>query len=416
MMARPILQLGSDNLSTRGFVTSIAFSPDSQLIAASAANAPTPTVWLFEIQSGVMTKRIAPADKPAGWIQSLAFSPDQSRLAWGEVGGYVALWDLAVDRLVWREKVHQNRVNDVRFSPDGKLLASCADDGTAVLRQVDDPERAVRNFDTGKGPEIGAYSGDGMGSSGGISLAFTPDSARLVVGSAASAEISIWRIQDGKLSRRIRKAHGNSGGSANPSLQSVAVTPDGRRIISSGQHTVPITDTKLKYGPKNVTMTEIRIWDIESGNRVKDLNGDEDHGFGYVSLSHDGKYIAVGDFSVLRWQRRRDSTRRADWQGTAAFCCRLPHRRGKAGGSRATISIVAGSLQRRRPGHGLVFGRRRRRLGCRIWKDDTQDSAPACTRLPRCCFARWEVTGNVRTSIRGRLRGRHNSPLRSGNR
>jgi WD40 repeat protein len=299
-MAQPLLQLGSDNLSTRGFVSSIAFSPDSQLIAACAANAPTPTVWLFEIQSGAMAKRIAPTDKPAGWIQSLAFSPDQSKLAWGEIGGYVALWELALDRLAWREKVHQNRVNDVKFSPDGKLLASCADDGVASLRQVGDLKRGARNFDTGKGPKIGGYSGDGMGSSGGISLAFTPDSARLVDGSAAAAEISIWRIQDGKLLRRISKAHGKSGGSANPNLQSVAVTPDGRRIISSGQHTVPITDTKLKYGPKNVNMTEIRIWDIESGNRVKDLNGDEDHGFGYASLSHDGKHIAVGDFSVLR--------------------------------------------------------------------------------------------------------------------
>ncbi len=299
-VARPLLQIGTDNLRTRGFVTCIAFSPDCQLIAASAANVPTPTIWLFDVRSGAKIKKITPDDKPAGWIQCVAFSPDQSQLAWGEVGGHVALWDLALDRLAWREKVHQNRVNDVKYSPDGNLLASCADDGAALVRRVVAPASGARNLDTGKGPRIGASFGPGVGSSGGISLAFTPDSERLVVGSAASAEISIWRIQDGKQLRRITNAHGNPQGSMNPNLRSVAVTPDGRRVISSGQHTVPITETKLKYGPKNVTMTEIRAWDLESGERVKELNGDQDHGFGYASLSPDGRHIAVGDFSQLR--------------------------------------------------------------------------------------------------------------------
>ncbi len=216
----------------------------------------------------------------------------------------MALWDLARERLAWREKVHDKRVNDVKFSPDGKLLASCADDGAALLRRVDDPAGGARSLDTGKGPRVGAVAADrprgGLGSSGGISLAFTPDGTRLVVGSAATAEISIWQIPGGKLLRRIEKAHGIGAAFANPSLRSVAVTPDGRRIVSAGQHTVPITETKLQYGPKNVTMTEIRVWDFESGKRVKDLNGDQDHGFGHASLSRDGKHIAVGDFSVLR--------------------------------------------------------------------------------------------------------------------
>lgn len=298
--ARPLLKLGTEILRTRGHVTDIDFSPDGKLIAASETNVPHPTLRLFDVQTGTEKKRITPADKPSGWIQCLAFSPDQTKLAWGENGGQVTLWDVTTDRLIWREKIHQNRVNDVAFSPDGKLLASCADDGAALLRKVADPARGAQRLDTGKGPGVGESSRDDLSSSGGISLAFTPDGARLVVGSGATAEISIWRIQDGKLVGRIEKAHGNSRGFGNPGLQTVSVTPDGRQIVSSGQHTVPISETKLKYGSRNVTMTEIRAWDLETGKRVRDLNGDQDHGFGYAALSPDGKRIAVGDFSILR--------------------------------------------------------------------------------------------------------------------
>ena len=62
----------------------------------------------------------------------------------------------------------------------------------------------------------------------------------------------------------------------NPGLGSIAVTPDGRRILSAGESTVPITQTKLKYGPRNVTLTEIRLWDLETGERVQDLQAGED--------------------------------------------------------------------------------------------------------------------------------------------
>ena len=47
-------------------------------------------------------------------------------------------------------------------------------------------------------------------------------------------------------------------------------------------------------------MTEIRLWDLETGERIKDLQGEEDHGRGYAALSRDGRHVAVGDFGVLR--------------------------------------------------------------------------------------------------------------------
>ena len=59
-------------------------------------------------------------------------------------------------------------------------------------------------------------------------------------------------------------------------------------------------DTKLKYGPNSVTMSEVWFWDIATGEHIADYHGDEDYGFGYGALSGDGRHVAVGDFSLLR--------------------------------------------------------------------------------------------------------------------
>ena len=47
-------------------------------------------------------------------------------------------------------------------------------------------------------------------------------------------------------------------------------------------------------------MSEVRFWDIETGERVADFHGDEDFGFGFGALSRDGRRVAVADFGRLR--------------------------------------------------------------------------------------------------------------------
>src|SRR5262245_16798655 len=103
--ARPLVHFGADNLRTDGYITDLAFSPDGKLIAAANANAAHPTLQLFDVLTGSLTKRISLTDERAGAIQCVVFSPDQTLLAWGEFAGHLALWDLTRDRLAWREKV-----------------------------------------------------------------------------------------------------------------------------------------------------------------------------------------------------------------------------------------------------------------------------------------------------------------------
>ena len=294
------------------------------------------------------------ADRPAGqaarraresgWAgsQSVAFSPDGTKLLWGEIGGEVALWDLSGDRLLFREKLHRSRVSNVAFSPDGRLMASA--------RRGCRPPAASRKARGGRA-RLRARGrvlapGDGLthrrppgptfdGRERIACLAFTPDGTPAGGGNSGDATLFVWRIEDGRLLREIPDAHGRAAkrNSGNPSLNCVAVTPDGRRIMSVGQTTKLIEETKLKYGSKNVTMSEVRFWDIETGERVADYHGDEDYGFGYGALSRDGRRVAVGDFSRLRildaatGQTERTIDLPGSWGQTAGVLARWDARR-----------------------------------------------------------------------------------------
>ena len=70
--------------------------------------------------------------------------------------------------------------------------------------------------------------------------------------------------------------------------------------MSVGQTTTP-NNPNLKYAVRDVTMSEVRFWDIETGRRIADYHGEDDVGFGYGALSDDGLRVAVADFGKLRF-------------------------------------------------------------------------------------------------------------------
>ena len=230
-------------------------------------------------------------DGPVGWVNCVTFSPDSTRLAWGEIGGDVALWDVPGRRMLFREPLHKKEVQDVAFSPDGGQFVSAGGDDVLQIRRTAEPGAAAGIIPIDEqNATPGGFTGvpaDGF-PVGPFRLVFTPDGTRLLAGSGSSSTVSVWRMQDRQLVLRIRDTHGGSGGSANPILASLAVTPDGRRILTAGQSTVPIGLTNLKNGARNVTMSEVRLWDIDTGRRVAELTSGEDEGLGQAALSPDG--------------------------------------------------------------------------------------------------------------------------------
>src|SRR5262249_34991487 len=141
---RALLRIGTSDLRTQNPIMAIAFAPDGRLIGAADANAPSPRVAIFDVRSGRQDHSLVAPRNQQGWVESVAFAPDGTKLLWGEMSGEVALWDLPGGRLLFREKLHEGQVNDVGFSPDGRLMASAGGD-LVRLRRVAWPGEVMRD-------------------------------------------------------------------------------------------------------------------------------------------------------------------------------------------------------------------------------------------------------------------------------
>jgi WD40 repeat protein len=112
------------------FISCLAFSPDSRLLAVGRADG---TVNLWDVASHQLAANL---DRQAEGVKSIGFSPDSKTLAVYSVGN-VALWNLAtryeVGRLLYE--------GSPTFSPDGRLLVIySADSKLHLLRAPLFPE------------------------------------------------------------------------------------------------------------------------------------------------------------------------------------------------------------------------------------------------------------------------------------
>jgi WD40 repeat protein len=148
----------------------LAISPDSKLLAAaqwddSGGGPPGFTVRLWNLATGrPVGSRLRADTGPNNGVNEVAFSPDGRLLATADSNDTVELWNLAAGKLVGDlEADGSSGVNGVAFSPDGKLLASADDDGT------------VRLWDSATGRLAGVLPADREPDGNVRGLAFSPD-------------------------------------------------------------------------------------------------------------------------------------------------------------------------------------------------------------------------------------------------
>ncbi len=248
---------------TRGILC-LAYSPDGRLLAAGGGDG---TVRVWDVVTGRLLHTL---EGHRAWVRGIAFSPDGRRLfsissqTFGMAGvgslpekdpnyGTVKVWDAVAGRELhsWRTAP----VHRIAVHPDGRRLA-VAGRGT------------VRLLDANSGKEAGglqAFVGDAP------PLAFSPD-GMLLATAGTNGALSLW-----DLARReefpIEKDDA-------PSVESVAFSPDGRRLVSGG-------------GKEDKPGT-VRLWDVADPKNPKELSARQGHARPVkgVAFSPDGQRLA----------------------------------------------------------------------------------------------------------------------------
>jgi len=110
-----------------GWVGSVAFSPDSKLVASGSSDE---TVKLWDPATGACTQTL---EGHSGNVNLVTFSPNSKLVASGSYDKTVKLWDPATGACTQTLEGHSSWVRSVAFSPDLKLVVSGSDDKTVKL-------------------------------------------------------------------------------------------------------------------------------------------------------------------------------------------------------------------------------------------------------------------------------------------
>jgi eukaryotic-like serine/threonine-protein kinase len=198
----------------------VAFSPDGKRVASAWHG-----VNVCDAQTGEEIVALQ-AQSSQIVIDSLAFSPDGRLLASGAENGDVKAWDAATGRLVLTYSPGAGHpVHQVAFSPDGQRLAAASVNSKSVA----DPGQ-VRIWEVATGREVFSLKGH---TEAVWSVAFSSDGTRLATGSGVpwnnqtrkEGEIKVWDALTGQELLTLQNKR---------CVYAVAFSPDGRRLASAG--------------------------------------------------------------------------------------------------------------------------------------------------------------------------------------
>ncbi len=238
---------------TFGGITSVAFSPDGQLLATSDTKG---EIKIWQVKDG---KQLVSCQGHLHWVWAIAFTPDGRTLASVADDYLVKLWDVNTGQCFRTLKGHTYSVNAIALSPDGRTLATSGQDTTIRLWDIGDTNDATNSTASRilLGHDQRVWS-----------LAFSPNGQVLVSGSE-DLTIKLW---DAAIGKCFQTLEGHSKW-----VKAVAFSPNGQ-WLASGSYDF-----------------SIRLWEVSTGQSLKTMQG-HTNVVTAVTFSPDGQWLASSSF------------------------------------------------------------------------------------------------------------------------
>jgi WD40 repeat protein len=192
-------------------VSSVAFSRDGALLASGSADH---KVRLWNPHAGTLARPVLTG--PAEQVNSVAFSPVQHLVAAGSVDQKIYVWDTDSGQL--RHTITTpDAVGPVAFSPDGHRIVSGGDDNMVRVWNLDSGQPAMEPL-TGHAGPINAvlYSPDGL----------------FIASASDDGHTRFWDAATGHAVGSPLAQPASEAGDIPNSVSSIASSPDGRQLVS----------------------------------------------------------------------------------------------------------------------------------------------------------------------------------------